>query len=110
LFDHLDVWVFWETVLADGGEVGCLPTRAVEILLDLRRHVGQTELKGYHNGRARYCSGMGDCVVFAPSKLGMWMWMVRGTVAVAVLFEMVRLSGGDKISRTLEPYIPRDFM
>lgn len=36
--DHLNVWIVWETVFADRGEVGGLPTRAVEILLDLRRH------------------------------------------------------------------------
>jgi hypothetical protein len=37
-FDHLNVWIVRETVFADRGEVGGLPTGAVEILLDLRRH------------------------------------------------------------------------
>jgi hypothetical protein len=36
--DHLNVWIVGETVLADRGEVGGLPTGAIEILLDLRRH------------------------------------------------------------------------
>jgi hypothetical protein len=36
--DHLNVWIVGETVFADGGEVGGLPTGTVEILLDLRRH------------------------------------------------------------------------
>lgn len=37
-FEHLDVVVLWEAVLADGGKVCSLPARAVQILLDLRRH------------------------------------------------------------------------
>lgn len=37
--DHLNVWIVGETVFADRGEVGGLPTGAVEILLDLRGHV-----------------------------------------------------------------------
>jgi hypothetical protein len=40
LFDHLHVRVFGEAVLADGGEVGGFPAGAVEVLLDLGRHVG----------------------------------------------------------------------
>ena len=40
LFDHLYVWILWKTVLANGREVRRLPTGAVEILLDLRRHLG----------------------------------------------------------------------
>lgn len=40
LLDHLDVWVLREAILADRGEVRGFPTRAVEILLDLRRHLG----------------------------------------------------------------------
>lgn len=38
ILQHLNVGVIRETVLADRGEVGCFPTGAVEILLDLRRH------------------------------------------------------------------------
>jgi hypothetical protein len=38
ILQHLDVGVVREAVLADGGEVGRLPTGAVEVLLDLRRH------------------------------------------------------------------------
>jgi hypothetical protein len=37
LLDHLDVGVVGEAVLADGGKVGRLPARAVQILLNLRR-------------------------------------------------------------------------
>lgn len=40
LLDHLDVWVVREAILADRGEVRGFPTRSVEILLDLRRHLG----------------------------------------------------------------------
>ena len=38
---HLYVVILWKAVLADGGEVCSLPTRAVEILLDLGRHFEQ---------------------------------------------------------------------
>lgn len=40
LLYHLDVGVFGEAGLADGGEVGGFPAGAVEILFDLRRHGG----------------------------------------------------------------------
>jgi hypothetical protein len=38
LLQHLHVRVFGKAVLADGREIGRLPTGSVEILLDLRRH------------------------------------------------------------------------
>ena len=37
--DHLNIGIVRETVLADGREVGRLPARAVQILLNLWRHV-----------------------------------------------------------------------
>lgn len=43
LFDHLHVWIFWEAVLTHRREVRSLPARAVEILLNLGRHVGPTK-------------------------------------------------------------------
>jgi hypothetical protein len=45
LLDHLDVWVLREAILANRGEVRGFPTRAVEILLDLRRHLGSLKAK-----------------------------------------------------------------
>jgi hypothetical protein len=36
--EHLDVWVFRQAVLTDGWEVGGLPPRPVEVLLNLRGH------------------------------------------------------------------------
>lgn len=47
IFKHLHVRVIGEAVLADGREVGSLPSGAVEILLDLRRHYGVEMRKRY---------------------------------------------------------------
>lgn len=39
LFQHLDVRVLWQAAFAGAGEVGGFPAGAVEVLLNLRRHV-----------------------------------------------------------------------
>ena len=44
LLEHLDVGVFWETVFAGAGKVGCFPAGAVEVLLDLRWHAAGGKL------------------------------------------------------------------
>lgn len=38
IFQHLDVWIVWQAMFADRGKICCLPTRAVEVLFDLRWH------------------------------------------------------------------------
>jgi hypothetical protein len=40
LLQHLDVWVVRQTFLADRREISSLPSAAIQILLDLGRHVG----------------------------------------------------------------------
>jgi hypothetical protein len=40
LLQHLHIRVVGQAFLADGREVGCLPSTTVQILLNLRRHVG----------------------------------------------------------------------
>jgi hypothetical protein len=53
ILKHLHVGVVGQAVLADRGEIGGLPARAVEILLDLRRHgVGVQQL--WHFGLSFY--------------------------------------------------------
>jgi hypothetical protein len=40
LLEHLDIWVFWQAFFTHRGEVGGLVSGTVEVLLDLRRHLG----------------------------------------------------------------------
>jgi hypothetical protein len=40
LLQHLHIRVVWQALLAYRGKVGRLPAAAIQILLDLRRHVG----------------------------------------------------------------------
>jgi hypothetical protein len=37
---HLHIRVIWQTFLADGRKVGSFPSTPVQILLNLRRHIG----------------------------------------------------------------------
>jgi hypothetical protein len=37
-FEHLHVGIFWQTIFAYGRKVCGLPSRAIQILLDLWRH------------------------------------------------------------------------
>ena len=39
LLQHLHVGVLRQTSLTHGWEIGCLPARAIQVLLDLRRHL-----------------------------------------------------------------------
>lgn len=39
--DHLHVWIFGKAVLTNGGKVCRLPAGSIQIMLDLRRHIGQ---------------------------------------------------------------------
>ena len=54
LFDHLDVWVVWEAVWANWGEVGGLPPWSVD--------VGFECSCGRHNGCVVYMGGGWECL------------------------------------------------
>lgn len=40
LLEDPDIWVFWQAFFTHRGKVGGLPSGTVEVLLDLRRHLG----------------------------------------------------------------------
>ena len=43
LFDHLHIWIVGQAVFANRGEICCLPTRLIQVLLYLwRRHGCET--------------------------------------------------------------------
>lgn len=61
-FDHLHIWVFGQTTLADRREVGGLPSGAIQVMFNLGRHGvglgpyprGWSESLDYHECQERW--------------------------------------------------------